>query len=244
MKKARLFLLVLLIPALFQVSCKKDEEPGPTGPEYKAPAAAAMTEIVTIPAGLQAKADEGTDFGAVMAVTYMGLANALSGFASMFTVPDNAQLENKKDGSSVYYWTYGGYSYWMTYSELADKNTWRYEYQLPEYPRFTFILAEEAKNGKDGNWTIYDPEEVTHNEIWTYDWSISTINTFTANMVMFDGDAESLSFDVVSLANHSGSFQVHDATVLSAEILWNIDGSGTYWIAGDGEGLAGSWTAK
>jgi hypothetical protein len=243
MKKARLFLLVLLIPALLQVSCKKDEDPEPTGPTYKAPAASEMGEIVTIPTGLQAKANEGTDNGAMIAVSYMGMANALSGFAGSFAIPDDAQIQGKKDGSTVYFWSYGGYSYWMTYSELSDKYTWRYEYEFPEYPRFTFILAEETKDGKSGNWSIYDPDETTHNEIWTYDWSISESNTFTANMMMYDDNEGSFSFNVVSNVNKSGSFKVYDSTVLTAEILWNADGSGTYWISGD-PAISGSWTAK
>jgi hypothetical protein len=340
MKKAKLFLLVLLIPALFQVSCKKDEdkpevpvlvtsdlidigqniatcggditsdggapvtsrgvcwstsanptitnsntsdgtgtgsfESSITGlmpnttyfvrayatnsagttygneqtfttlPEslvYQKPSAANRTEIVTIPTGLQAKADVGDDFGAMMAVAYMGLANAISGFSASFMVPDGATIQNKKDGSVVYYWSYGGFSYWMTYSELADKNTWKYEYEFPDYPRFTYIYAEEGKTGKDGNWTIYDPD-IPANYIWTYDWSINTSNTFTASLMWRDNDITASTFDVVSNSDKSGSFKYKDAGVLSADILWNADGSGTYWILGDPDPFTGSWTAK
>jgi hypothetical protein len=59
-----------------------------------------------------------------------------------------------------------------------------------------------------------------------------------------DNELTASSFDVVSNADNSGSFKFKDAGVLSSEILWNANGSGTYWIAGDPDPITGSWTAK
>ena len=243
MKKSGLFLMVFLVPLLLQVSCKKEETP-PPAPTYKTPTAAARSEIVVIPDALKAKADAGEDIGAVIAVSYMGLANAISGFSTSFEVPEGAEIQGKKSGSTVYFWTYGGgYSYWMTYEELSDKYTWKYEWQFPDSPRFTYISAEEAKNGKNGSWTIYNPETPS-SYIWTYNWSINAINSFIASLMWNEGESLA-SFDVVGNTDNSGSFKYYIASVLKADILWNADGSGTYWIYGDGgSDLAGSWTAK
>ena len=180
MKKAKLFLLVLMVPVLFQISCKKDD-PAPAAPTYKEPSSASMADVVTVPDGLTAKANTGTEFGASIASSYMEMANAFSSFGGSFTVPDNATIQSKKSGSTVYFWSYSGYSYWMTYSELSDKYTWKYEYEFPDMPRFTFITADEAKNEKSGSWTIFDPEAPA-NYMWTYEWSYNASNSFIADL--------------------------------------------------------------
>ncbi|MCB8994748.1 MAG: hypothetical protein H6538_03985 [Bacteroidales bacterium] len=241
MKKSKAYLLLLLIPFMFQISCKKDETP--PAPTYREPSAASRAEIVDIPAGLQAKADAGSDYGAMIAVSYIGFANAISSYSASFAVPEGAEIQGKKGGSTVYHWAYGDLAYWMTYTELSDKYTWTYDYQYTGVPRFTFISAEEAKDGKSGSWTIYNPD-VPSEYVWTYDWSINSSNTFLANLVWNEGN-DVASFNVVSNSNNSGSFKYYVASVLKADINWNADGSGTYWISGDGGGdLSGSWTAK
>ena len=245
MRKLRLLLMVILVPAFFLVSCKKDDDK-PEGVEYKQPSAASRGEVVTIPEGLQARAELGTDFGATIAVSYMSLANAISSFSSSFAIPGNAVEESKKGSTKVYHWSGGGYSYWMTYEELADKYTWTYDWEIPGTPRFTYIAAEEQKDAKKGKWTIYNPES-TSDFIWEYNWMINASNTFIASLIWDEdeGDEERSSFDVVSNADKSGSFKYFDASVLRADIEWNADGSGTYWIGGDGGGdISGSWTAK
>lgn len=238
MRKAKFLLLVLLVPTFLAVSCKKDD-PAPT-PTYMEPSSASMTEVVAVPTGLEAKAN--TDPGASMAVTYMGLANFFSSFGSSFTVPEGAQVEGKKGGSTVYFWSYGGLSYWMTYTVLADKYTWKYEYEFPDHPRFTYIYAEEAINKKSGNWAIYDPDQPV-NDIWTYDWNINSSGTFTANLDWSDGDSVS-KFEVVSNTNGSGTFKYYVSSVLQALIVWNADGSGTYTFYGELDMYSGVWTSK
>ena len=238
MKRLKIYMLLLALPALFITSCKKDEAT-PDTLTYKSPSAAGRTTVVDIPAGLTAKANGG-DLNASIAVMYMSLANAISGFAASFTLPANAQLEGKKSNSKVYHWSMQGYSYWMTFTELADKYTWKYEYEFPNVPRFTYISAEELKTGKQGSWTIYNPE-VTATAIWTYNWSINASNAFIANMTWNDGQ-EASTFDVTSNADHSGIFIYKIATVKQAQINWTSTGSGTYWLIGNGTtAIEGSW---
>lgn len=239
MKKLKVFLFLLALPAFLLTSCKKEEDT-PEELTYKSPSAAGRTSVVEIPAGLTAKANGG-DLNATIAIMYMNLANAFSSFSSSFTIPSNATVENKKSSSKVYHWTYSGYSYWMTYTELADKYTWKYEWETPEITRFTYIMAEELKTGKGGSWTIYNPES-TSTSLWTYTWSINTSNAFIANMSWNEGQVVS-TFDVISNADHSGSFIYKEAGVKHAEITWTSTGSGTYWLKGDGTSdISGSWS--
>lgn len=239
MKKISFALMILLVAGLFQVSCKKDNDE-PEGPVYKQPTAAARGEIVTIPDGLEAKSEAG-DMNAMIAVTYMELANAISQFSASFTIPEEAMEEGKKGGSKVYSWSYNGYSYWMTYSELADKYTWKYEWEFPGQSRFTYIYAEEMKDGKSGSWNIYSPEG-TNEEVWDYTWSVNSSDTFTASLEWHEGETIS-SFDVVANANNSGSFKYYIETVLNTEVMWNADGSGSYTFYQEGGNITGSWTS-
>jgi hypothetical protein len=172
----------------------------------------------------------------------MGLVNNVSLLSSSFVVPENAQFQGKKDGSRVYFWTGGGNSFWMTYNELADKNSWKYEYEYPEVPRFTFISAEEAKDGKSGKWWIYNPV-APHAEVWAYTWTVSSSNTFTAHLLWNEQAIES-SFDVVANSDNSGTYKYFNGGVITADIAWSANGSGTYWMDDGGAGISGSWTAK
>jgi hypothetical protein len=130
----------------------------------------------------------------------------------------------------------------MTYTELADKYTWKYEWEYTGQPRFTYIYAEEAINGKSGNWSIFDPDDSQAN-LWTYDWSINSINTFTGNLVFGEGN-DLTKFETIANANNSGTFKYFVGTVLYAHIIWNADGSGSYAFYEGLESYSGSWTAK
>jgi hypothetical protein len=239
MRTLRIYSIIFLVILLFGSSCKKDEDK-PTGPVYVEPAIAERGEVVAIPDGLESKANAG-DYDALIAVSYMNLANAISAYSSAFTIPDNAEETGKKSGSKVYHWSYQGYSYWMTFEELASSYRWKYEWEFPGQSRFTYFLAEELKSGASGSWTIYNPENPT-NEVWNYDWSVSSNETFSATLEWNDGD-ESSSFEVEAKADNSGSFMYYTGTTLNAEILWNSNGSGTYTFYEEGGNITGSWTS-
>lgn len=239
MKRIRIITLLLVLPVFFTVSCKKDSD-STQGPVYKEPTGANTAKVVDVPAGLNTKANAG-DIGASISVSYMGLANAVAGFSSSFMLPSNKEMQETTSNSSVYFWSYQGYSYWMTFKELSDKYTWTYDYKLPTAARFTYISAEEGKDGKSGKWTIYNPEAVSV-AMWTYTWSINASNTFTANMVMNETGRASSTFDIISNSNKSGSFIYKIGTVKQAEITWTANGStGTFWVKGDATPITGTW---
>jgi hypothetical protein len=239
MKTFRRILMMLVMPALFFTACNKDDEKTDKT-TYKSPSIASRGDVVTIPDGLQSLADGG-DFNAGMAVAYMGMANGIASFAGSFVVPDGAAQENLKGGSAVYHWTYGGYSYWMTYAETLTKYTWEYDYEFPEVPRFTFMDAEELKDGKSGKWAIYDPEDAGHPKMWDYVWNVNSSEDFSAVLDMTDG-TDVMAFNVLARKNNSGSFTLYSNAVKTVEVTWNADGSGSWWMSDGVNTYSGNWT--
>jgi hypothetical protein len=234
MKKSFVFQLLIAVALLASTSCSKEEEPQST---YKKPTIADRGNVVEIPTALQNSSDP----NAQMAATWMGMANGISQFASSFTIPENAQTGNAKSSGNVYFWTYGGYSYWMTFSELADKYVWKYEYAFPGTSRFTFIEAQELKTGMQGSWAIYDPEG-THETIWDYNWNINSTNDFYSEMMWYGySNNDDIKFEVMDRANNSGYFKMYIGAVKHVEVIWNTNGSGTWWYSFDGETAQGSW---
>jgi hypothetical protein len=237
MNKFKLFYLLLAAPLLLNVSCSKDEpEPEPEV-TYKKPVASTRTTLIETPAGLQ----NSTDPNAAMATAWMGIANGLAAYGSSFTIPENAQTGGDKSDGTVYFWTYGGYSYWMTFTEFADKYVWKYEYAFPNTTRFTFIEAEELKTGKEGSWAIYSPEG-THPVLWDYDWTINASNDFSAEMMWYgDDDSESIKFLVLDKADNSGYFKMFEGAVQIVQVSWNANGSGSWWVKDGSTTISGSW---
>ncbi len=236
MKRFKLFYLLLAAPLVFNVSCSKDEpEPENT---YVKPVASSRTSLVDVPTGLQNSQDP----NAAMASAWMGIANGLASYGSNFTVPENAQTGTDKSSSAVYFWTYGGISYWMTFDDLLTKYTWKYEYEYPGVSRFTFIEAEELKTGTQGSWAIYDPEEGNHPVLWDYDWTINASNDFSAEMMWYgDDDTDSIKFLVLDKADNSGYFKMYEGEVKIVEVLWSANGSGSWWYSNGSVTYSGTW---
>jgi hypothetical protein len=234
MKNSKFILLFFTIVVVILSSCKKDD-PEPVL-EYKSPTIAER-EVIEIPAGLVAKSDEG-DFNATMAMAYMGIANGIGTYGSLFYLPSDIETNNANENQVGYFWTGGGFSYWMTFTEENDKYVWTYDWEFPGTPRYTYIRAEEAKDGKSGNWSIYDPEEDLY--VWIYSWSLDAAGNYTATLELNDSDETSV-FTVVDNVDGSGSFIYTIGGIQEANIQWAANGSGTYWIL---DGGSGSWTAN
>jgi hypothetical protein len=240
MKITRLIPL-FICAALIVSSCSKKDNSTPA-PTYKSPSIASHTDI-TVPAGLQTKADNG-DYNASLAATFITMANGLSSYAADFTVPDGASKSNLKSNGTVYFWSYQGYSYWMTYTVLTDKYTWTYDWQTPSVSRFTFISAEELKNGTAGNWKIYNPE-TPDNVMWDFNWTLVS-SVYNGTMNFYQTGEATVKFIVQDNGNNSGDFQYFVGTVKKVDVTWNSDGSGSYWFSDDGVSstATGSWTAS
>jgi hypothetical protein len=240
MKKTKLTIFLLALPALFFVSCNKENDMDDEQ-EYLLPVSAGRTEIVEVPNGLLELA-EAQDLNAITAISYMQLVNTLSGLSSSFIIPPDAKLQSKKSNSRVYQWSMQGYSYWMTYTALPDKNTWKYEYQFPEVPRFTYIYAEESKSGKEGFWNINSPNDPAL-KIWNFQWSTNALSSFQASVKLNDtGTSNDGHFEAVTHIDKSGSFVYTIGNQVQAEVLWTANGSsGTYKVWNGVENQVGFW---
>jgi hypothetical protein len=238
--KIQRLILVFASAALILSGCSKKDTTNPAV-TYKSPSSAHAA--ITIPAGLQTQAGKDS-INAILAVSYMSLANGLGSYAADFALPGGEATTSTSNGA-VYSWTYSGYSYWMTYSILSDKYTWTYEWKTPDLARFTYISAEEAKNGNSGNWKIYDPNDASHPVVWDYTWTL-TGTVYNSTMNLYQAGAATTKFLVVDNGNNSGNFQYFEGTVKKADITWNTNGSGTYWFSENGTDAtgSGSWTAS
>jgi len=232
-------LLIFASASIVLNACSKKETPGPSV-TYKSPTTAHAN--ITIPAGLQAQAGKDS-VNAMIAVSYMGIANGLGSYSSFFNLP-GGQATTATANGAVYSWSYSGVSEWMTYSVLSDKYTWTYEWKTPELARFTYISAQEAKNGSSGSWEIYDPSNASHTVVWDYSWTL-TGTVYSATMNFYNSGSATTKFVVLDNGNNSGSFQYFEGTMKKADIEWNSNGTGTYWFSDDGTNptATGSWTA-
>lgn len=211
MNKFKLFYLLLAAPLILSVSCSKDEpEPEKT---YIEPVASSRTNVVDMPTGLQ----NSTDPYAALASSWIQTANGLAAYGSSFSVPGNAQIGGDKSSGSVYFWTLGdSISYWMTFTELVDKYTWKYEFASTNVPRFTHIEAEELKTGKEGSWTIFSPVG-NRTIIWDYNWEVNTSNDFSATMMMYG--IQTVKYEVLDKADNSGYFKAFISEAKFVDII-------------------------
>jgi hypothetical protein len=239
MKRVYFLIPLLIISFIIMNSCVKENDMD-EDPVYYTPSIAEREAIIEIPQGLQALAEEG-DIYAMAAIISMNQANILSGFSGSFLIPQDARLENRQNDAHVYYWSMSGYSYWMTYSDLPDKYSWRYEYEFPDIPRFTYIYAEESKSGKEGFWSIHNPGNPDV-KIWNFVWSIDQLNNFTATIKLNDtGESHEGIYQIVSNSDKSGSFIYSIENKIQTEVIWNADGTGNYIFMEGEEEKTGFW---
>ena len=242
MRKYHIVLFLFISSIISITSCSKDDNNGPDVPEYTKPEITERQVVVEIPDQLQTLA-EGGDTYAYMAIAYMGVANSIANFSNYFTIPSDVEPTATDNGNALYSWSEQGYSYWMTFGEENGKYTWTYEYEMPGYPRFTYIYAEEDKDGNSGSWTIYNPEN-PNEAVWIYNWSVDAQGIFTST-IQYDENANNDGvYEVVSNPDGGGSFTYRIEGSDQAIINWNADGSGDYWFYNEGEPVSESWNAS
>jgi hypothetical protein len=236
--KLKTFTPILVLAVFILASCsKKDTTPAVT---YKSPSTAHSQ--ITIPAGLQTKANNG-DYGALAAETYITMANAMGLYASDFTLPSGQNTTATSNGA-IYSWAYGDEAFWMTYAVLSDKYTWTYDYKTAQLSRFTFIYAEEFKNGTAGSWKINNPDG-TGAVVWDYSWTLAG-SVYNATLNMHNSDLTIDKFVVLDNGDNSGTFKYFEGSIEKAEITWNANGTGSWWFSDDGitHTSSGTWTAS
>ena len=233
--------LVLFAFATFAfTSCKKDEADPEKSPTitYKKPVATEREKIVNIPQRLNEKTVY--DYNAREVTSQMKDINQLAGLYSAFAIPEKAKRIPDKNNSVGYFWTFTDDSYWTTLVEESNKFIWTLDMKYPDKPRFTYMKSEESKDGKSGNWEIFD-ERDGKEKVETYLWNINSKDDFTASIIVNDYTLIS-TFNIIDNKDGSGSFIYTYKGIKQSEVNWKADGSGSYWLLDDDDkGVTGSW---
>ncbi len=229
MKKSKLAPFYVVVSALvFFTGCEKNkEEPEQT---YMAPKIASQTTIIEAPSALLTNDDP----NALMAVSYISMVNAFASMPALFsTLPQNAtQGELKSTGSS---WTWSdtqGNAIWIEFVESAVEYTWKYYIKSSEMEsRILLCKVTELKTGLGGDMEIYEQEQGAL--AITYTWTKTASGTLNETILFSDG-IDSFFFEITANSDKSGDINIYAGTGPTspqvADISWNSDGSGTYWV--------------
>ncbi len=238
MLRNRKSLILVLVSGFLIAGCSSKSSttgPGSTAPQLKAPQFKG-------PSSTSASAD--TSAGAQMALAAAAEFNALSsGFMAYYvgsgTHAGNSWTWTYSDSGLVATWTAttssNGYNWSLVFNGTSGGTT---------YNNSTLLSGTESTDGKSGNWTFYYPNSTTPEAVanWSTDGSgnltgtileYNTSGTLTAKWVFTDN------------VDKSGELVIYTDNVLTWDVKWNSNGSGT-WVAYDpstgGESNSGSWS--
>jgi hypothetical protein len=245
---------LLLAIALFAFSCSDDDEKASSSLENQALSLTESSTVIVAPSAMQASDDS----YAQTAVSYISMANAMSGYLSYFKIPEgsvksssritaaNGRAQNTGD-VVVYTWhdANSGYSVGYQISEVSDSYVFEIFIILPgETAWLKYFHAEEKKDRSEGFMNIYDIFGVEGDDtsvVWlAYKWGRSG-DIFTFSVSDHSGD---FNFKLaVNEKTKAGNVVYYFDGVKQYEMSWNSDGSGT-WAYYDAEGNLdeeGSW---
>lgn len=241
MKTLKFLVLLTSIFALILVTgCKKDDDPEPVNmPQYE-------VKTVEVPEVMAQSSDQ----GAQMTAAYISMVNSMSGYGAMMIPPSKSSVVTnlKVGGVETYTWTFeegsDNFTITLTVEETSNKYYWKMEIsgfiEGSQINNFTYMEAEEAKDGSSGKFTVYDWEEqgVMMETIWTEDGN-GTFN-FT-----FEVPNEIL-LSMVSYTDGSGSIEFKDwynnQWLLEFAANWDATGHGQWWEYDEGILYAeGTW---
>ena len=238
MKALKFLILFTTIFSLVIVSsCKKDDD---VDPNNNAPTCEAKT--VEVPEAMANSSDPGVQ----QAVGYMEMVNGMGGYTGMMTPPSKSSaVTNFKDGGTeVYTWEINEGNTNCTFTLRVTETATMYSWEMiidgtmegMVFNNFTYIRAEEMKDGSSGEITIYDPE--TGNILITMSWYTSGGAThFTYEMPGY------MLLTIVVNGNGSGyveySFWDNNQWALYFKAQWDASGHGHWWDYYSG--TEGSW---
>lgn len=239
-KIVRNVLLVLMIGVVI-AGCSKSSSPANTiGPGSSAPQL--KTPQFKGPASTSASAD--TSQGALIAKSTAAEFNALtSGFMAFYS------------GSG----THSGNSWTWTFTENGLTGTWTatssstgYDWSFVEngtsgstaYNNWTALSGTESSDGKSGSWTIYYTNTDTPEAVAS--WSTGGSGNLTGTVLVYNtSGTQTGKWIFTDNADNSGELKTYSGSVLTWDIKWSSNGSGT-WVEYDpytgAEVNSGSWS--
>jgi len=242
MKPLKLLILFTTIFSLVIVSsCKKDDEVSPGNndtPNYE-------VKTVQVPDAMV----QSSDPGAQQATSYINMVNGMTGYGGMMTPPSKSTpVTNFKDGAGdVYVWEINDGNTHCTFTLKVSESVTTYYWEMiidgtmegQVFNNFTYLKAEEAKDGSNSSFTVYDPE--TGGILMTMSWYESG----SATHFTFEVPNEIL-LTVDVNADGSGSIEMKEwmngQYILEFRAEWNASGHGQWWQYDGGTLLEqGSW---
>ncbi|MCF6170733.1 MAG: hypothetical protein L3J66_07150 [Bacteroidales bacterium] len=221
-------------------SCKKDDDTDPNkdAPNYK-------VKTVQVPDAMV----QSSDPGAQQAASYINMVNGMAGYGSMMTPPSKrTSVTNFKDGGGdVYVWEINDGNTHCTFTLKVSESVTTYYWEMiidgilegQAFNNFTYLKAEEAKDGSSSSFTVYDPE--TGGILMTMSWyDNGSVTNFT-----FEIPNEVLMAVNVN-ADGSGFVEVkswqNGQYVLDFRAEWDASGHGQWWAYDGGVVIdQGSW---
>jgi hypothetical protein len=240
--------LLLFSVALFILSCSKDDDPAPL--QSTSVSIVQNAQVIAPPAAMV----NSTNTYAQMAVDFIGEANALTGFTSLFTIPAGAAKSTAKITAAngrttatgdyvVYEWTdeYGDKVAFQV-SELADRYKWEvFIKEAGQANYLKLIDAEEKKDKSSGFLKVLDWDGANSSTVWlSYTWTRTGDNL---NIVVIDNFSQSKVDLTVNTKTNAGSLITYQSNVKQYEMTWTATGSGTWKYYSNGVvANQGSWT--
>ncbi len=242
MKTLKFLVLFTTIFSLVLVSgCKKDDDNDPNDnlPEYH-------VKTVQIPEAMA----QSSDPGAQTASAYIGMLNGMAGYGGMMVPPSKSTIvPSLKNGETeIYTWEINEgnthCTFTLKFTETATLLSWEMiingTMDGQYFDNFTYIRAEEAKDGSSSTITIYNPE--TLGVLMYMSWHEQANGTIEFT---FEIPQETILTMVVN-TDGSGSMELKDWEnghyELVFRVTWDASGHGEWWEYDNGVlSDQGSW---
>lgn len=249
--KINRFLSLIALTALI-ASCSDDDDAKPNVDNVELSLAKRET-VVTVPQGLLNSEDP----MAMMAASYVSMANGISSSLALFDPPAGAKKTNSliepvngrtAAGSGVVYtWSdpeYGSVAYQVRDND--SKYVFEFLYKgINDSDWYRYLYAEEKKDGSEGYLAVYNADEGEDRgeEVMRWTWKQKgDIFTFS---ISSDIDDENFLLAIeVNTKTNAGAIIFHENSKKQFEIEWNAQGAGT-WVQYDNNGNIedeGSWS--
>lgn len=238
MKKLNVFnLTIVFFFLLFSVACNKDETPEP---EPQPNAAEFEVKTASVPDAMMQSNEE----GAVQVRSFIGIMNGMTVYGEMMKPPKKSSQVFLKDGEpQTYTWTVddgtGTNNYNVTLKIYETTISIKWEMIIDgmiegmQLNNYTFIKAEETKDGSNHTITIYDIDNVG-DVFMILSWSEMGGTSFFEFEVPQD-----VLINAEIYADGSGSIEVKEwgngQYLLDFKAVWDASGHGEYWEYDEGE---------
>jgi len=230
--------VLVLIIGIFMAGCSSKSSstgPGSSAPQLKAPQFKG-------PSSTSASAD--TSLGARTAISTAALFNGLSASFMAYFIGSGTHSGNS--------WTWSYTQNGVTGTWTATSSSSGYNWNLVlngsngtvTYNNWTALGGSESADGKSGNWTFYFMNTTTPE--FQASWSTDSNGNLSGTVLIHDSSGNLTGKEIFTNdANNSGELKIYTGNVLTLDIKWISNGSGT-WVEYDpttgAEANSGSWS--